>query len=169
LLCFVESVDFVDEKQGFLLLGRKAMFRFGQHVAELFHAIGDGRELPKDAAAGLGKNVSECCFAGAGRTVKNNRAKPVGSEQAAEQFSFAEKVLLPDEFVERLRTHSHGKRLGFPAVFAFFCGKKMGHSDSNVYNVPDYIVDRQFLQYPLLACILTNQSVTPYNSCADFF
>ena len=137
MLCFVETVDFVDEEQRFLLLGRKPTFRLGQNITELLHPIGDGTELAEDAPAGSGKNISEGRLAGTGGTMKNNRAKPVGGEQSAEQFSFAEKMLLSNEFIQRLRTHPHGKRLGFPAILTFFCGKKLGHAgykDRTVYS-----------------------------------
>jgi hypothetical protein len=47
----------------------------------------------------MGKDVSEGRFSRAGGTVKENGTKPVCHEQAAQQFSFAEKVFLSDEFV----------------------------------------------------------------------
>ena len=64
--------------------------------------------------------------------MKNHGTKPVGGEQTTEQFSFAEKVFLPDEFVERLRTHSYRKRFGLSAILTFFGGKELGHVDRNI-------------------------------------
>jgi len=120
-------MDFVNEEQRFLLIGRKSAFGFGQHIAELFHAIGNGTELAEDTPAGSGENVRESCFSRAGGTVKDDGTKSICGKQSAEQFSFAEKVFLSDEFVQRLRTHPYGKRFGFPTVFILFGGKKMGH------------------------------------------
>jgi hypothetical protein len=68
----------------------------------------------------MSENVSKSGFAGTGRTVKDNGAEPVGGEQAAQQFSFAEKVFLPDEFIECLRTHSGSKRFGMPTILFLF-------------------------------------------------
>jgi hypothetical protein len=127
LLCFIETVDFVDKEQRFLLVGRKTMFGFGQDFAELFHALGDGRELPKGAPTGRCKNVCECGFTSAGRTVKDNGTESIGNEQAAKQFSFTEKMFLSNEFVQCSRTHPHGKRFGLSAILLLFGGKKLRH------------------------------------------
>ena len=64
----------------------------------------------------LGDDVGQGGLAGAGRAVEDQRAEPVGLEQAAQQLAGAEEVLLADELVEGARPHARGQRLGLAEV-----------------------------------------------------
>ena len=124
LLGAVEAMDFVDEQQRALAGGGEQIAGLVENFAEFFDAAGDGADLPEVAAAGGGQQMGERRFAGAGRAVEDDRAEPVGGQQAAEQFAFAEKMLLADELVERLRPHPRGQRLSLAAVFGFGSAKR---------------------------------------------
>ena len=76
----------------------------------------------------MASNSGQRGFAGAGRAVEDDRAEAVGGEQAAEEFAFAEEMLLADELVKSLRPHARGQRLGLAAVFGFGLGEEGGHA-----------------------------------------
>ena len=85
--------------------------RFLQGLAQFLDSGGNGVDLTKLAARMLGDDVGQSRFAAAGRTVEDHRAEPIGLEQTPQQLAGAEKVLLPDEFVQRPRPHACGQRL----------------------------------------------------------
>jgi len=61
----------------------------------------------------LGNDVSQGSFAGAGRTIENQRVEPIGLQHTSQQLAGADEMLLADEFLQRPRPHSRRQRLGF--------------------------------------------------------
>ena len=135
LLRFVETMNFVDEQQRFLLPGGKPIGGFGQDFTQLLHAVRHRAKLPERAPGCPGQDVRQGRFARARRTVKNHRAEPIRFQKPTQQFAFAEKMFLPDEFVQRLRTHPYGQRLGTTAVFTFL-GFEQRHTIFSVFGEP---------------------------------
>ncbi len=133
LLRAVEAMDFVDEQQRALASRRHQIAGFVEHLAQFFHAAGDGAHLPEFAAAGGGEQMRERGFAGAGRTVKNDRPQTIGRQQSAEQLAFAKEMFLSDEFIQRGRAHAGCQRLRLAAIFCFGGGEE-GHVERRRQN-----------------------------------
>ena len=119
LLGAVEAVDFVDEQQRLLPARREPVAGLVQHLAQFLDAAGHGAQLLESAARGRGQEHGQRGLAGAGRAVKNHRPQPIGGQQPAQQFPFAQKMLLADEFVERSRPHPRCQRLRPPPIRRF--------------------------------------------------
>src|SRR5207248_2581852 len=80
----------------------------------------------------LRDDVSERRLAGAGWAGQDDRRQPVGLDGAAQKFARPKDVLLPDEFVERARTHPRGQRRGIVQRrrrFTFTAAKKILHEE----------------------------------------
>jgi hypothetical protein len=86
---------------------------FLQDFANLFNARRDGVDLAKAAMRVLGNDVGQSGFAGAGRTIKNQRAEPVRLKHSSQELAGTYEVLLTDEFLERPRPHPRRQRLSF--------------------------------------------------------
>ena len=119
LLGLVEAVDFVDEQQCPLPGGREPIGGLGDDFPQFLHTAGDGADLMKMALRGAGQEACERGFARAGRAVEDDRPEPIGRQQSPQQFPFAEKVLLPDELIERPRPHPRRQGLGLLPVRSF--------------------------------------------------
>jgi hypothetical protein len=128
LLGFVEAVNLVDEQQRALALAFEGVACFGEHVADVFHAAGDGIELAEPGAGLTREQVGERGLSRAGRTVENHCRQAVGLDEASQQLSFAQEVLLTDELIQRARPHAAGERLGLAAVIALLGGEE-GHGN----------------------------------------
>ena len=105
LLGLVEAVDLIDEQQRPLSRRREPVAGFAEDFPQFFHAAGHGAQLAEVAAGGPGQQAGERGLAGAGRAVEDHRTEAVGRQQPAEQFAFAQEVLLSDELVQRPRPH----------------------------------------------------------------
>src|SRR5207244_130291 len=70
LLSLVEAVDFVDEQQRALASAGQPVASLFEKLAQVLHAAGHGRELPKSAFAFSRQQASKRRFAGAGWTVE---------------------------------------------------------------------------------------------------
>ena len=121
LLGLVEAVDFVDEQQRPLALGREPVVGRREDFAQFLHAAGDRADLLEMAAAFAGQQPGQRGLARARRTVEDHRAEPIGRQQPAEQFPFAEKVLLADELVERGRPHPRRQAAALRADWPLRC------------------------------------------------
>jgi hypothetical protein len=60
--------------------------------------------------------VGQGCFAGARRSIKDQRAKPVSLQHPAQQFAGTEEVVLADKLVHATRAHPRRQRLCFAQV-----------------------------------------------------
>ena len=119
LLGLVEAVDFVDEQQRSLAVGREPIAGRGEDFAQFLHAAGDRADLAEVASRGAGQQPGERGLARAGRAVEDHRPEPIGRQQPPQQFALAEEMLLADELVERSRPHPRRQRLGFQAILGF--------------------------------------------------
>src|SRR5207244_1535925 len=61
----------------------------------------------------LGDDVGQSGLAGAGRTIKNQRAEPVRLKHPSQELAGTYEVLLTGEFLERARPHPRRQRLSF--------------------------------------------------------
>ena len=111
-------MNFVDEENRSRRGDRQPFAGLNQRFAQLLNAVRNRAQLPENAAALLRQEVSERRLPDAGRAVKNRGAEPVGLQEAAQQFPFAEKTFLPDELRQPTRPHARGQRERTHTVFA---------------------------------------------------
>jgi hypothetical protein len=137
LLGFVEAVDLVDEEDG----GLAAQVAPGAGLVDLgadFGDVGfDAIEGLEAGAGGAGDDAGEGGFTGAGRSVEDQRGEAVGLDRAAEEFSFAEDVLLAGDLVERPRPHPGGERFAVAAGLARRAGRAGGAGVEKIGHAPD--------------------------------
>ena len=58
----------------------------------------------------MGDDVGESGLPGSGRPVEDERSEAVSLDGPAEELALGEKMLLPSDFVQRVRAHSGGER-----------------------------------------------------------
>ena len=109
LLCFVETVNLVG-KQNRAHAHFPLFFRLNHHVFNFFDSAGNRAELNKRSVGMVRDDPRKSCFADTGRSPEDHRRNLVGFNQAAQQLSFSDQVLLTDIFVKRIRTQSARKR-----------------------------------------------------------
>src|SRR5207245_5697045 len=102
----------------------KVRASFFQDFANVRNTGGDRVDLAKAAMGMLGNDVSQGSFAGAGRTIENQRVEPVGLQHTTQQLGRADEMLLADEFLQRPRPHSRRQRLGFSQIRFMECLKQ---------------------------------------------
>jgi hypothetical protein len=56
--------------------------------------------------------MSQRCLAAAGRSEKDDRAEPIGLQQAAQQLPGAQEVFLPEKLLQGPWPHACGEGLG---------------------------------------------------------
>ena len=79
--------------------------------AQIRHASQNGTEGKKMRVGGVGDHLGDGGFARAWGTVEDDGAeKAVCLDGTAQKRVFADDVILPDDLIERLRTHAGGKR-----------------------------------------------------------
>src|SRR5262245_53933131 len=110
-------MDFVDHEQRGPTAGRDFLTGLLQNLAHILDAAGDGAELTEATLGFVSEQTGERGLADAGWTVKDDGAEPAGAEHSPQQFAFAKKMLLADEFGERLGPHARGERLDTLPVF----------------------------------------------------
>ena len=104
-----EAVDLVDEQHGLALPHRDATLGVVDDRAHVLDACGDRAELHE--AAITSDEVRERGLARAGRTPQDERSRRgVGPDEANQRRAVGEQVRLPNDLVERARTHAHGER-----------------------------------------------------------
>ena len=110
LLSFVEAMDFVDEDDG-ALAGVGFVFGGGHDFLDFLDAGEHCAEGDKFRSREARNQARESCFAAARRTPQQHRGDFVVFDLLAQRFAGSQKFFLPDEFIERARTHALGQRL----------------------------------------------------------
>jgi len=77
------------------------------------------------ALDGIGNDLRQRGFAGAGRPVKDDGGQPVGVEHAAEEFARTQEMVLANEFVEVLGAHANSQRRDALQVLLAGCGEEV--------------------------------------------
>ena len=107
LLRLVEAMDLVEEEDRRLVRGPAALVRALDHGANLGAAGVDRRELLERPAAGGGDDPRQGRLPGARRPVEDRRVGLPGLDRGAQRRPLAQQVLLPDELLQRARSHPH--------------------------------------------------------------
>ena len=87
LLCFVETVNLIDEKQRGVTRVLQPIGSTGQYLPHLGHVALHAAQSHEPAGSAVGDDLGECCLAGSGRSVKNQRLNPVCLNGAAQQHA----------------------------------------------------------------------------------
>ncbi len=111
LLCFVEMVNLVDEKNGGLA-GSLEVLRFLHDLFEILDAGSHGRKIDRDGVGRLGDEPRQRGFAAARRAPEYQRAEFSGVQHAAQKLSRAEQMLLANELFQTGGAHFFRERLG---------------------------------------------------------
>ena len=106
LLCFVEAVDLVDEKDGPLPLLFPADACIRDELAQLGDAGRDGGEGCKVGVAVPGDEARQRRLAAARRPPEDQRRDVVGVDRPSQWTLRSDEMLLPDELVKGARTHA---------------------------------------------------------------
>ena len=116
LLGFVEAVHFVheDDGAGAILAGALGV---GHDLLDFLDAAQHRGELDEVGVGHARDDLGQRGFADAGRSPEDERAGIVALDLHAQRLAGRENVLLPDEFVERARTHAIGQRTGLVHYF----------------------------------------------------
>ena len=110
-----------------------------QRFAHFLRAGRSRIEHTEAALRVLGDDLGERRLAGAGWTIEDERAKPIGDEHSPQQFAFAEEMFLADELVDGSRTHARGERPGASAIIVTDVGEDV---DGSLRMSDGPIVDR---------------------------
>src|SRR5262249_31600048 len=111
LLRLVEAMDLVDEEDGFFGELIAPLGRLGHDVADVLDPGPDRRDLPKARAHAASQKACQRGLPGAGWAPQNQRRQGALAQGALEQAARAQEMALPDELLERARTHALGQRL----------------------------------------------------------
>jgi hypothetical protein len=112
-------MDLVDEQDRFSSGRLKPVLGGGNHLPHLGDVAFDAAQPLELRVGHVGDDMRERCFAGAGRARQDHRRQAIRFDRAPEKFSRRENVLLPNELVERPRTHPGGEGSG--SAHGFFC------------------------------------------------
>ena len=109
LLRFVEAVNLVDENDGAgaVLAGAVGI---AHDLLNFLDAGEHGGEFDEVGLGDTGDDLGERGLAGAGRAPEDHRGRIIALDLHPQRFAGADQVLLPDELVERARTHAVGQR-----------------------------------------------------------
>src|SRR5262245_4825116 len=134
LLGLVESVNFVDEHDGprTVLLGA---LRIGHDLLDFFDPRQHRRKLNKVRLSHAGDDFRERSFARSGRPPKNQRSRIVPLNLRAQWLSRTYKMLLPQELIQRSRTHPVRQwTRGVAALVSARNGLEKAHSRSTQHS-----------------------------------
>ncbi len=129
LLAAREAVDFIEEEDGSAAAAGEQAVGFLDDFADAGNADGRGVFAHELTFGVFCDQLGERGFPGAGRAVEDERCEGICLEHAAEEFAFAQDVLLAGVFVDGARPHAH--RQGHDAAGEFFArfGEEVGHGE----------------------------------------
>src|SRR6185369_1926396 len=145
LLGLVKAMDLVyeDDRARAVLPGALGV---GHDLLDFLDAGEHGGEFDKLSLGKARDDLRQRGFAGAGRPPEDEGANIVALNLRAQRLAGADKMLLPDEFIERARTHAVSQRAGAIAgVLAARDGWEQTHTkslnhNSGVHSVFDFSV-----------------------------
>ena len=105
LLRLVEAVYLVDEKDRVAPL-----LRFGDHMTHVLDPRADGTQGEERLVERVGDQVGQRGLAHAGRSPEDHRRQHAGLDHTSNDLPLPDQMLLPDERIERARTHALGER-----------------------------------------------------------
>ena len=120
-----EAMEFIDEEYGGCAIGGESIGGGIEEFADILDAGRGGIESFEVSACVSGDEFCECGFAGAWGSVEDHGADAIGGEHSAEQFAFAEDVLLTAEFGDCLWPHACSEWFGGIAVLLFSGGEEV--------------------------------------------
>ena len=109
LLCLVEAVYLVHKQNG-LLPETSHVLRALHHGLYLLHAAGHSRKIHKLRLCAARNNACQRSFAHTRRAPEYHAGHVVGINKLAQNFPLAQKLLLPEKFLQRARAHAAGQR-----------------------------------------------------------
>src|SRR5919108_2732760 len=104
LLSAVEAVDLVHEQDG-----SSELARVGDHLSHIGHAGRDRGQLRDRSFGAIGDDVRDRRLPDAGGAPQDRGPQLVPLDQRAECRPFADRLFLPDDLVERTRTHARSE------------------------------------------------------------
>ena len=102
LLGLVKAVNFIHKQNGFLPKAAHVLCAL-HHGFNLFYAAGHGRKIHKFRLGAAGNNARQRGFAHARRAPEYHAGHVVGIDELAQNLPFAQKLLLPEKFLQRAR------------------------------------------------------------------
>src|ERR1035437_2953790 len=111
LLGLVEAVYFVDEEDGLLAVEDQLFAGFGHEGADFGDTVHDGRVGRESGAGRVGQDAGEAGLAAAGWTPQEKRAQAAALEGPSQRASFADQLLVADDFIDVAWTHSRRQGL----------------------------------------------------------
>ncbi len=110
LLGLVEAMNFVDENHGASAVLPRSL-GVGHDLLDFLDPGEHGAELDKLRAGQAGDDLRQRSLAGAGRPPEDQRAQVVALNLRPQRLAWRDQMLLPDELIERARTHAVGQRI----------------------------------------------------------
>ena len=120
-------MDLIDEQDGAQVAMDQTLIGFRDDLAQIRHRAADGRDLHERSVRGVRDHASERGLPGTCGSVEDDGRERVVLDRRPKPGAFADRLLLPDQLVERARTHTHGKRRVSKARFIFHLGKERIH------------------------------------------
>jgi len=105
LLRLIEAVNLVYKQNRALVVFLLALLSGRNCISNLFYPRQDSINRNEVSAGGIGNNPSEGCFSGTRWTKKDQGRKLVSLNRTAQQASWANNVVLPDELIKGAGTH----------------------------------------------------------------
>jgi hypothetical protein len=109
LLRFVEAVDLVHEQHRARAPMPAQPIRTGDDLLDLFDARGDRADRHELGADHVGEQSRECRLAGARRAPKDQGMERAAIDRLPQRSAGPQQLILPDEFLERARSHALGE------------------------------------------------------------
>ena len=109
---FVETVALVQQQIGLFSVQFECVYCLFHRPFHVCHTALHGVEFDEIAVRRLRDDMRERRFAAAGRPPEYTAAQPVELDGAAQQAPLRHYMVLPDKFVEIVRAHLVGQRLG---------------------------------------------------------
>jgi hypothetical protein len=97
LLCLVEAMDFIDEKDGAFSTMFPVGFRALNYFADILDTGRDGIQLKEVRLCMLRNNAGESRLAAPRRSPEHHRGKLIALDKHAKRLSFAKQMFLTDK------------------------------------------------------------------------
>lgn len=99
LLTFVETMNFINKKNGAFVFCFSELFCLCNDFPDLFHTGKDGRKIDKVSRSRTRQYSGKSGFSGSWWPPEDKRRKFAGFQDAFQEFSFSQQFLLTNEFL----------------------------------------------------------------------